>query len=109
MAVGAVLMLLGGLLLAVGSRALSWQMLVLLGPALLLAFGLSRFVAPPSEGARIGGLWIAMLGGLWLLDRLRLLPFGDSWTLVVIAAGGVLVASAVGWLPVCTAGGRKRP
>jgi hypothetical protein len=102
-------MLLGGLL-AVGSRAgaLSWQLLVLLWQA-LLAFGLSGFVAPPSDGPRSGGLWMAMPGGLWLLDRLRFLPFGDSWTLVVIAAGGVLVASAIGWLPARMAGGRKRP
>jgi hypothetical protein len=68
-------------------------------PVLLVTFGLSRIIWPPRPGAEASGMWIALIGGLLLLDRANVAPLGESWPVLVIMAGLTVVFKAVGWLP----------
>jgi hypothetical protein len=64
-----------------------------------VAYGLIRVMMPWRPGAETGGAWIALLGGLLLLDHLQIASLGESWPVLVILAGLLVVFRAVGWLP----------
>jgi hypothetical protein len=68
-------------------------------PILPVAYGLSRIIWPPRRGAEVGGMWIALVGGLLLLDATRVTPFEESWPVLIILAGLTVVFKALGWLP----------
>jgi hypothetical protein len=68
-------------------------------PVLLILFGLSRIVWPARPGSEIGGSWIALVGGLLLLDRMQIAPMRETWPTFVILAGLLVVFRALGWLP----------
>src|SRR5436190_23730701 len=68
-------------------------------PLFLVVFGLSRIVWPSRPGKQIGGVWIALAGGVLLLDRLNIVNVRESWPVFVIMAGLILTFRAVGWLP----------
>ena len=68
-------------------------------PLFLIAFGLTRIVWPTRPGKQIGGVWIALVGGLLLLDQLDIVKFHESWPVFVIMAGLMIIFRALGWLP----------
>jgi hypothetical protein len=68
-------------------------------PLLLVAYGLTRIMLPPRPGAEVGGLWIALFGGLVMLDRLDIAPIRESWPVFLIVGGLMVVFRALGWLP----------
>ena len=73
--------------------------LTLYWPALLVVFGLMRIVWPSRFGSEVSGMWIALVGGLLLLDRVGVAPMEQSWPVFVIVAGLTVVFKALGWLP----------
>ena len=68
-------------------------------PVLLILFGLGRIIWPVRPGSEIGGSWIALVGGLLLLDRMQIAPMSETWPTFVIMAGLMVVFRALGWLP----------
>ena len=98
--------LLGGMIMALGALFLL-DRLDFVGPSLvglwvpliLVAFGLSRIIWPTRRGSPVAGVWIALVGGLLLLERLDVLPMRESWPVFVIMAGVLMIFRAVGWLP----------
>jgi hypothetical protein len=68
-------------------------------PGLLVVFGLTRIVWPPRPGGEVTGMWIALVGGLLMLDRTGMAPIEESWPVFLIVAGLTVVFKAVGWLP----------
>ena len=102
-AFGAVLMSLGLVFLMDRMGILAPATLALYWPGLLVAFGMTRIVSPSRPGAEVGGMWIALVGGLLLLERLDVIALRESWPVFIIVAGLVVMFRALGWLP-----GRKR-
>jgi hypothetical protein len=86
--------------------ALSWQ---LLWPAGLLAYGLVRIVVPRRAGGEVGAMWLATLGALWLMDRMALVTWSQSWPLFVILGGLTFVFRALGWVAEARPCRRVRP
>jgi hypothetical protein len=78
-------------------------------PALLIGFGLVRIIWPVRSGSEIGGTWLTLVGGLLLLDRMAIAPMRETWPVLVIMAGLLVVFRAVGWLPAsrCHVRGRR--
>jgi hypothetical protein len=76
-------------------------------PGLLVVFGLIRIVWPSRPGAEVGAMWIALVGGLLLLDRVGVAPMEESWPVFVIVAGLTVVFKALGWWPSRRLGGQS--
>ena len=98
--------LIGGLLVTLGIVFLLDRMfiiqpwlLALWFPMFLVGFGMTRIVWPSRPGKQIGGVWIALVGGLLLFDQLDVIKLQESWPAFVIMAGLMLVFRALGWLP----------
>jgi hypothetical protein len=96
---GAAIMGLGVLFLADRLDLLNTGALMLYWPALVVGFGMLRIIWPPRPGAEVGGLWIALVGGLLLLDRLEIVAMAESWPVFIIVGGLMVVFRALGWLP----------
>jgi hypothetical protein len=73
--------------------------LTLYWPGLLVVFGLTQIVRPSRLGSEVTGMWIALVGGLLLLDRVGIAPMEESWPVFVIVAGLTVVFKSLGWLP----------
>jgi hypothetical protein len=58
-----------------------------LWPLILIVVGASRFLTVDADGHRGNGAWLLLIGGLFLLNNLRILGFGDSWPLLIVAVG----------------------
>jgi len=56
-------------------------------PVILIVMGLGRFMTVGDDGHRQNGGWLLLVGGLLLLNNLRILGLGDSWPLFIVAAG----------------------
>jgi hypothetical protein len=107
---GSAIMMLGTLFLMDRLDLLETETLSVYWPVILIGFGMTRIVWPPRHGAEIGGLWIALVGGLLLLDRLGIAALAESWPVFLIVAGLMVVFRAVGWLPSRPCwGGATRP
>jgi hypothetical protein len=93
MLAGAVLITVG--LLFLGPRlgwGLTWEFREM-WPVLVIAFGCVQVLVPgPKRGH--GVFWIVG-GTLLLLDRRGLVAIGDSWPLLIVCAGGMILAR--GW------------
>jgi len=98
-ACGAVIMLLGLLFLMDKLEILQHAVLGLFWPGLLVAWGLTRIVRPSQPGREVGGLWIALVGGLLMLDQMSIVSFAESWPVMVIMGGLVMMFRALDWLP----------
>lgn len=103
---GAVIMGLGLVFLMDQMNIVRSQTLTLFWPGLLVAFGMTRIVWPSRPGGEVGGLWIALVGGLLLLDRLDVITLRESWPVFIIVAGLVVMFRALDWLP-CPNRGRE--
>ena len=97
--------ILGGMLMALGAVFLLGRLDVvapwavdLWFPLLLVVFGLARIVWP-RRNSPVPGVWIALVGGLILLDRLGIVAMHESWPVFVIMAGMLMIFRALGWLP----------
>jgi len=97
--IGAAIMVLGVVSLLVRLNILWPPVFALYVPIVLIVFGMIRIVWPSRPGRQIGGMWIALAGGLLLFDRLDIMKLKESWPVVVIMAGLTLVFKALGWLP----------
>ena len=97
--IGAAIMALGVVSLLVRLNILWTPVFALYFPIVLIVFGMIRIVWPSRPGRQIGGMWIALAGGLLLFDRLDIMKLKESWPVVVIMAGLTLVFKALGWLP----------
>jgi hypothetical protein len=97
--IGAAIMALGVVSLLVRLNILWSGVLALYFPIVLIVFGMIRIMWPSRPGQEIGGMWIALAGGLLLFDRLDIMKLRESWPVVVIMAGLTLVFKSLGWLP----------
>jgi hypothetical protein len=98
-AFGVTVMAVGLLILMKRLDLISPHDLTFYWPALLVVFGLTRIVWPPRPGGEVTGMWIALVGGLLMLDRTGMAPLEESWPVFLIVAGLTVVFRAVGWLP----------
>ena len=96
---GAAIMAIGLIFLMDRLHVLGADTIAVYWPFLLVAYGLARIVVPSRPGAEVGGLWIALVGGLLLLDRLDIAPMRESWPVFLIVGGLMVVFRALGWLP----------
>jgi cell wall-active antibiotic response 4TMS protein YvqF len=97
--IGAAIMALGVVSLLVRLNILWPWVFALYFPSVLIVFGMIRIMWPSRRGQEIGGMWIALAGGLLLFDRLDIMKLREAWPVVVIMAGLTLVVKALGWLP----------
>ena len=62
-----------------------------LWPVILLVMGLGRMLLPegdPAKGeTRASGIWMIVIGVLFLLNNYRVLTLGKSWPLFIVLAG----------------------
>jgi hypothetical protein len=67
-----------------------------LWPVWLIGFGLLR-VAYPREGrSRLAGFWPVLIGGIFLLDTLDVVPVSHSWPLFIVGAGILMMLKGAG-------------
>jgi hypothetical protein len=71
-----------------------WRDLWRYWPVLLIAMGLGKAL---DEGAsrRRSGVWLMMIGGIFLMDTFDVLELHDSWPLFIVAAGIMTVWRAM--------------
>jgi len=99
LAFGVTIMAVGLLLLLNRLDLIRPHELMFYWPTLLVVFGLTRIVWPPRPGSEVAGMWIALVGGMLMLDRTGVAPIEESWPVFLIVAGLTVVFKAVGWLP----------
>jgi hypothetical protein len=97
--IGAAIMALGVVSLLARLNILPPGIFAVYFPLFLIVFGMIRIMWPSRPGREVGGLWIALAGGLLLFDRLDIMTLRESWPIIVIMAGLTLVFKALGWLP----------
>jgi hypothetical protein len=91
-AFGVIIMALGLLFLMDKLEMVQEAVLGLFWPGVLVAWGFKRIVWPSRPGREVGGVWIALTGGLLVLDQLSIVRLRESWPLFVIIG-------ALDWLP----------
>jgi uncharacterized membrane protein (UPF0136 family) len=95
---GALIILVGVLMLLDSLGIVAGRDLWMFAPALLIAFGCLKIVESRSRpGGMIFGAIIASAGTVWLLDNLKIIHFDPRmiWPLILIAVGlGMLVRAA---------------
>jgi hypothetical protein len=62
-----------------------------LWPLILIVLGVSKYLSVDAEGRRQNGVWLLLVGGLFLLNNFRILGIGDSWPVFIIAGGLALI------------------
>jgi hypothetical protein len=87
-AVLGVLMIAVGLILLIGrvGGGLDWSV-YRLWPVLPLIFGVTKLVTPAADGSRSGGLWLTLVGVVFLLHNFRVVTIEDSWPLFIVGLG----------------------
>lgn len=98
-AFGVIIMALGLLFLMDKLEMVQQAVLGLFWPGVLVAWGFKRIVWPSRPGAEVGGVWIALTGGLLVLDQLSIVRLRESWPLFVIIGGMLMIFRALDWLP----------
>jgi len=98
-AFGIIVMALGLLFLMDKLEIVQQAVLGLLWPGVFVAWGFKRIVWPSRPGREIGGVWIALTGGLLMLDQLSIVRLRESWPLFVIIGGMLMIFRALDWLP----------
>ena len=59
---------------------------------ILVAIGVAKLTRGWGRG---GGFFLIILGGFFLLDELDLLYAEDTWPVLLMALGGIMIASSV--------------
>ena len=98
-ALGVIVMALGLLFLMDKLEMVHQAVLGLFWPGVLVAWGFKRIVWPSRPGGEVGGVWIALTGGLLVLDQLSIVRLGESWPLFVVIGGMLMIFRALDWLP----------
>jgi len=98
-ALGVIVMSLGLLSLMDGLDIVERAVLGLFWPGVMVAWGFMRIAWPSRPGQEVGGVWIALAGGLLMLDELSIVRLRESWPLFVIIAGMLMIFRALDWLP----------
>ena len=98
-AFGVIIMALGLLFLMDQLEIVQQAVLGLFWPGVLVAWGFTRIAWPSRPGREVGGVWIALVGGLLMLDQLSIVRLGESWPLFVIIGGMLMIFRALDWLP----------
>ena len=64
-----------------------------LWPVLLLVLGLGRVLVPADDGpsGRIGGAWLILVAGVFLMNNYGVMPLSQSWPLFIVLAGASLL------------------
>lgn len=88
---GLVLLTIGGIFLADRFFWVDARELFRLWPLWLIGFGVLRVLFPCRGRGRLGGFWPILIGGVFLLDTLRILELHDSWPLFIVGAGLLMV------------------
>ncbi|MCL4837801.1 MAG: hypothetical protein KJ058_07545 [Thermoanaerobaculia bacterium] len=68
-----------------------------LWPAVVIAVGIARLLWPTGQGGRLLGLWFVLLGSWGAVNVWGLfgLSWTDSWPLLVVGVGVILVLEAL--------------
>ena len=98
-AFGVIIMALGLLFLMDKLEMVQQAVLGLFWPGVLVAWGFKRIVWPSRPGREVGGVWMALTGGLLVLDQLSIVHLRESWPLFVIIGGMLMIFRALDWLP----------
>lgn len=98
-AFGVVIMALGLLFLMDKLEIVQRALVGLFWPGVFVAWGFKRIAWPSRPGSEVGGVWIALIGGLLMLDQLSIVRLGESWPLFVIIGGMLMIFRALDWLP----------
>ena len=61
-------------------------------PLILVAIGVAKLTRGWGRG---GGFFLIILGGFFLLDELDLLYAEDTWPVLIMALGGIMIASSL--------------
>jgi len=70
--------------------------LVRLWPLWLIGFGVLRVAYPPHHRSRIAGFWPILIGSIFLMDTLNVMPIHDSWPLFIVGGGILMMLRATG-------------
>ncbi len=84
---GLALMTVGLLLFASRQHLIGPLHLSRLWPVILIVLGFGRFMAKTEDGKHRGGLWLIMIGGIFLLNNYHVLMLDQSWPLFIVALG----------------------
>ena len=89
---GVVLVALGFLFLV--DNLLTWDVGYLWNywPLILVAIGVSKLTRGWGRG---GGFFLIVLGGFFLLDELDVWYAEDTWPVLIMALGGIMIASSL--------------
>jgi hypothetical protein len=79
-----------GLLLLAGQLDVGWHF-GRLWPVILIVLGIGRYLTTTPDGRRTSGLWLLFIGGIFLLNNLRVLSLHYSWPLFIVLAGLLMV------------------
>lgn len=90
---GVILIALGGFFLLFNLGMVEWDLPWEWWPLILVAIGAGRLVTARGHDDRRGGLWMILIGAWLLINFLNLFGLGwhNSWPLMIIAAGGMIV------------------
>lgn len=58
-----------------------------LWPVLPLVMGLSKLIVPAEDGSRRGGVWLTLVGIVFLLHNYQIMLIDDSWPLFIVGLG----------------------
>jgi hypothetical protein len=66
-------------------------------PLILVAIGAGKLIGAADHDERRGGLWMILLGAWLLINFLGLFGLGwhNSWPLLIVAAGGMMVWKSI--------------
>ncbi len=74
-----------------------------LWPLFLVGWGASRLVGACCAHERRSGVWVATIGLWFALNQLTPLGYGDTWPLLLVAVGALVVWDAVSPVDRCPA------
>ena len=91
--IGAIIMLLGIVLLLDQAGIIRWNGLWSFWPFALIIGGLVKLTRR-QDGHREGG-WLVFIGAWFLLNEMHVLRYGESWPLFLVAVGISIIWKAV--------------
>ena len=83
---GGLLIVIGGLFLAVNLELMPSMNIARLWPVVLVVIGLGQLVAPGDEG-RFGGVTLLLTAAIFLAHNYHVVRLHDSWPMFIAVAG----------------------